>query len=116
VATLEEIRSGAPYRAIDATGSALMEGLRAEFSHAGIEHEIVGYPAVFNVRFDLKGPTEYRSAMKANRERYMNFAYELLKRGIRILPRGTWFLSSAHEAVDVDKTLSAVREVLKGGI
>ena len=93
-----------------------MEGLRAEFSQAGIEHEIVGYPAVFNVRFDLKGPTEYRSAMKANRERYMNFAYELLTRGIRILPRGTWFLSSAHEAVDIDKTLAAVREVLKAGI
>jgi glutamate-1-semialdehyde 2,1-aminomutase len=116
VATLEIIKSGAPHRSINETGSDLMEGLRAEFSAARIEHEIVGYPAVFNVRFDLKGPTEYRSAMKANRERYMNFAFELLTHGIRILPRGTWFLSSAHEKIDIDSTLSIVRKVLKAGI
>ena len=116
VATLEIIKSGAPHRSINETGSDLMEGLRAEFSAARIEHEIVGYPAVFNVRFDLKGPTEYRSAMKANRERYMNFAFELLTHGIRILTRGTWFLSSAHEKIDIDSTLSIVRKVLKAGI
>ena len=116
VATLEAIKSGAPYDAIDKTGTSLMEGLREEFTRAGIVHEIVGFPAVFNLRFDLLGPTDYRSAMKANRERYMNFAYELLTRGIRILPRGTWFLSSAHTASDVTTTLSAVREVVKRGI
>jgi glutamate-1-semialdehyde 2,1-aminomutase len=93
-----------------------MEGLKQEFSKSGVEHEVVGYPAVFNVRFDLKGPTEYRSAMKANRERYMNFAFEMLTRGIRVLPRGTWFLSSAHEEIDIEKTLSVVRDVLNAGI
>jgi glutamate-1-semialdehyde 2,1-aminomutase len=93
-----------------------MKELSLEFASAGIEHEIVGYPAVFNVRFDLKGPTEYRSAMKANRERYANFAFALLNKGIRILPRGTWFLSSAHTSSDIDKTMSAVREVLQAGI
>jgi glutamate-1-semialdehyde 2,1-aminomutase len=116
VATLEAIKSGIPHGSINETGAALMEGLREELSKAGVEHEVVGYPAVFNVRFDLKGPIEYRSAMKANRERYMNFAFEMLTRGIRILPRGTWFLSSAHEEVDIDKTLGVVREVLRTGI
>jgi len=116
VATLETIASGTPHKIIDETGTALISGLREEFEKAGVQHEIVGFPAVFNLRFDLKGPIDYRSAIKANRERYMNFAYELLTRGIRILPRGTWFLSSAHENSDIDKTLSAVRDVLKSGI
>lgn len=116
IATLETIASGVPHKKIDATGTALMNGLRDELTKTGLEHEIVGFPAVFNVRFDLKGPTDYRSAIEANRERYANFAYELLTRGIRVLPRGTWFLSSAHEASDIDKTLSAVRDVLKAGI
>jgi glutamate-1-semialdehyde 2,1-aminomutase len=93
-----------------------MKELSKEFSSSGIEHEIVGYPGVFNVRFDSKGPTEYRSAIKANRERYANFAFALLQKGIRILPRGTWFLSSAHTSLDLDKTLNAVRDVLKSGI
>ena len=115
VATLEEIKSGRPHQAIESTGTLLISGLREEFSRAGVVHEIVGYPAVFNVRFDLQGPTDYRSAMKANRTRYAEFALGLLTRGIRILPRGTWFLSSAHRVSDIDKTLAAVREVLQEG-
>jgi glutamate-1-semialdehyde 2,1-aminomutase len=77
---------------------------------------MVGYPGVFNVRFDSKGPTEYRSALKANRERYANFAFALLQKGVRVLPRGTWFLSNAHTTPDLDKTLGAVRDVLKSGV
>ena len=116
LATLKILNSQIPYDIINKSGGYLMKELSKEFSSSGIEHEIVGYPGVFNVRFDSKGPTEYRSAIKANRERYANFAFALLQKGIRILPRGTWFLSSAHTVRDLDKTLSAVRDVLKSGI
>jgi len=112
VATLQLLQSQAPHQAIAQTGTALMEGLRELFTKHGITHEIVGYPAVFNVRFDLQGPTDYRSAMKANRAKYLDFAFELLQRGVRILPRGTWFLSSAHTDSDIAKTLAVVDEVL----
>ena len=116
LATLKLLKSQIPYGIINKSGEYLMNELSKEFSSTGIEHEIVGYPGVFNVRFDSKGPTEYRSAIKANRERYANFAFALLQKGIRILPRGTWFLSSAHTTGDLDKTLNAVRDVLKSGI
>lgn len=115
VATLQLIKTGLPHRAISITGEELKHGLAEEFTRAGVVHEIVGYPAVFNVRFDLKGPVDYRSGIKANRERYGNFALELLKCGIRVLPRGTWFLSTAHEMIDVEKTLKVVKDVLKAG-
>jgi glutamate-1-semialdehyde 2,1-aminomutase len=116
LATLKLLKSQIPYNIIDNSGEYLMKELSKEFTLSGIEHEIVGYPGVFNVRFDFKGPTEYRSALKANRERYANFAFALLQKGVRILPRGTWFLSSAHTSPDLDKTLNAVRDVLKSGI
>ena len=116
VATLKLLKSEIPYELINNSGNYLMQELSKEFASSGIEHEIVGYPGVFNVRFDSKGPTDYRSALKANRERYANFAFALLQKGIRILPRGTWFLSSAHTSLDLDKTLTAVREVLKSGV
>lgn len=112
VATLKLLRSEAPYQTISLTGEALMEGLRARFQDHGISHEIVGYPTVFNVRFDLEKPTDYRSAMQANRAKYLDFAFELLLRGVRILPRGTWFLSAAHTMEDIQKTLRSVDEVL----
>ena len=112
VATLKLLKSEAPHQAIVKTGTALMEGLGELFTKHGITHEIVGYPAVFNVRFDLQGPTDYRSAMKANRAMYLDFAFDLLQRDVRILPRGTWFLSSAHTDNDIAKTLATVDEVL----
>lgn len=115
IATLEIIKSGKPHEKIGVIGASLMQGLAEEFTNAGVVHEIVGYPTVFNVRFDLQGPTDYRSGIKANTARYGDFAFALLKSGIRILPRGTWFLSSAHEMIDIDKTLGVVRDVLKAG-
>ena len=113
VATLKLLKSEAPHQTIAKTGTALMDGLREMFTKQKLLFEIVGYPAVFNVRFDLQGPTDYRSAMKANRQMYMDFAFELLQRGVRILPRGTWFLSSAHTQGDIDKSLAMVEEALK---
>ena len=113
VATLKLLKSEKPHQAIEKTGRALMEGLREIFTKHNLVFEIVGYPAVFNVRFDLQGPTDYRSAMKANRAMYLDFAFELLQRGIRILPRGTWFLSSAHTDADIAKTLAMVEEAIQ---
>ena len=112
VATLKALQSEKPHQAIAKTGSALMDGLREIFTKHNLVFEIVGYPSVFNVRFDLQGPTDYRSAMKANRAMYLDFAFELLQRGVRILPRGTWFVSSAHTDSDITQTLVAVDEAL----
>ena len=112
VATLKLLKSEQPHQKIAKTGTALMNGLRDIFTKHNLVFEIVGYPAVFNVRFDLQGPTDYRSAMKANRAMYLDFAYELLQRGIRILPRGTWFLSSAHTDADIAHTLAMVDEAI----
>ena len=112
VATLKALQSEKPHQAIAKTGTALMDGLREIFTKHNLVFEIVGYPSVFNVRFDLQGPTDYRSAMKANRAMYLDFAFELLQRGVRILPRGTWFVSSAHTDRDITQTLAKVDEAL----
>lgn len=113
VATLKALQSEKPHQAIAQTGKALMDGLREIFTKHNLVFEIVGYPSVFNVRFDLQGPTDYRSAMKANRTMYLDFAFELLQRGVRILPRGTWFVSSAHTDSDITQTLAKVDEALR---
>lgn len=112
VATLKLLQSEKPHQAIAKTGTTLMNGLREIFTKHNLVFEIVGYPAVFNVRFDLQGPTDYRSAMKANRAMYMDFAFELLQRGVRILPRGTWFVSAAHTDADIAQTLSMVEQAI----
>jgi glutamate-1-semialdehyde 2,1-aminomutase len=113
VATLTEIAGGAPYEHIDRVGKRLMDGLRKAFADAGIDARIVGWPAVFQVRLDPVPPRDYREALRADRARYTDIAARLLDHGVRVLPRGTWFVSAAHDDDHVDRTLAAVHAVLK---
>jgi glutamate-1-semialdehyde 2,1-aminomutase len=112
LASLRQIASGKPHERINVVGRLLMDGLLDEFARAGVDAEIVGYPAVFNVRLGAPGARDYREALAADRAGYASFARDLMDHGVRILPRGTWFLSSEHSEEDVDSTLSAVRAVL----
>ena len=43
-----------------------------------------------------------------DRARYVKFTHALLKRRVRALERGTWFLSSCHDDKVIDRTLEAV--------
>ena len=113
VATLREIRSGQPHVQIDAVGNRLMAGLKEIFARAGRPATVVGFPAVFNVRFGAADAAEYRDFLAADRDAYTEFAFRMLNRGVRILPRGTWFLSSAHEDTHIDATLDAVSAAIQ---
>jgi glutamate-1-semialdehyde 2,1-aminomutase len=113
VATLREIGTGHPHERIDLLGRRLMDGLAAAFAESGCAASIIGYPAVFNVRFGQPDARDYREFLAADREGYADFAFAMLHHGVRILPRGTWFLSSAHDEKHVDETLAAARAVLR---
>ena len=39
----------------------------------------------------------------------VRFALELLKRRVRVLERGAWFMSAEHGDGEIDDTLEAVR-------
>ena len=41
------------------------------------------------------------------------FAHALLKRGVRILERGAWFVSFVHDDAVIDATLDAVKGAAK---
>lgn len=112
LATLTELQTGEPHKKMAELHSHLVTGLREACDRIGIVYEIVGFPAVFQMRFGLKGPTDYRTVLGADRVKYMEFANRMLHKGVRVLPRGTWFLSSAHTHEDIDKTLTDVNSVL----
>jgi glutamate-1-semialdehyde 2,1-aminomutase len=43
----------------------------------------------------------------------VKFAHALLKRGVRVLERGAWFVSFAHDDAVIDTTLAAVKEAAR---
>lgn len=112
VATLREIASNVPYQVIRPRGEALMEGLRGLFDKHGIEASVVGFPSVFHVRFGSVDARDYRESLAADRARYAAFAEAMLLRMVRILPRGTWFLSTEHGDAEIEATLAAADQAL----
>jgi glutamate-1-semialdehyde 2,1-aminomutase len=112
VATLTELAKPETYEKIAAVGGALMSGLREIFDNAGIPVDIVGYPAVFQVRYGAERPRDYREFAATDQKAYQDLAATLIERGVRILGRGTWFTSSAHTDEDVRRTLDIVAETV----
>ncbi len=118
VATLDLLsaNNAAIYQHIWSTGIALMKGIRDRAAKQGIPVIVQGYPAVFYVAFPQleqaaqKEVVDYRSSLAMNQDLYSEFVCALADRGVRVIPRGNWFLSAAHRESDVEQTLSAVEE------
>jgi len=95
-------------------GQRLQDGIRTILREAGIKAQVAGFPLMFHVAFGLDAPARnYRDVARADKAAYSRFAHELLKRGVRVLERGAWFVSSEHDAAVVDATLAAVREAAR---
>jgi glutamate-1-semialdehyde 2,1-aminomutase len=106
---------GEVYRRLEETGAALMHGIRQRAAKLGIPVTVQGHPSIFFVGFPKGNDVEvydYRSSLKMNNELYSQFVCGLADRGVRLIPRGNWFLSAAHNVIDVEETLTAVEDVL----
>ncbi|TMJ14106.1 MAG: aspartate aminotransferase family protein [Bacillati bacterium ANGP1] len=114
-ATLDALAAGggAAYQGITATGRALMEGLRNAGAEAGVPVLVQGPGPVFHMwitpRSSIEDP---RTARTEGAERYAAFAEALVRRGVRPIPGGRWYLSAAHTAEHVAQTVHAAREAL----
>jgi glutamate-1-semialdehyde 2,1-aminomutase len=105
---------GAAYRTIFARGETLMAGIAELGRKAGKRLSIRGLPPCFHVSFGEEGEvTDYRSYARRDAAAQDRFWEALQDRGVRIVPEGTWFVSTAHTEGDVEETLRAVEEALR---
>jgi glutamate-1-semialdehyde 2,1-aminomutase len=95
-------------------GVRLRDGVAGILKDAGIKAQVTGFELMFHVGFGLEAPARnYRGLLKTDKAGYVKFAHALLKRGVRVLERGAWFVSSAHDDAVIDATLEAVRGAAK---
>jgi glutamate-1-semialdehyde 2,1-aminomutase len=114
VATLKAVSAPGFHDRIEQRGSQLMDGIRHALSEAQLEATVTGFPAVFHVAFGLSEPArDYRDLLRADRRRYIAFTTAMLRRGVRALERGAWFMSSAHDDAAIEQTLAAVRDAAR---
>ena len=95
-------------------GVRLRDGIAGILKDAGIKAQVTGFELMFHVGFGLDAPAKnYRGLLKTDKAGYVKFAHALLKRGVRVLERGAWFVSGAHDDAVIDATLDAVRGAAK---
>ena len=115
-ATITELarNDGAVYDHMNEVGQALMDGIREIAMRLSIPLLVQGFPMAFHVAFtELSSINNYQDyAQHCDEARYHRFVVAMLKRGIRLIERGIWYISAVHTLNHVDKTLAAVEAAL----
>ncbi len=102
------------YGTLYARGRALMEGLREAAAKAGVPMLVDGPGPVFQTYFtEAESVRDYRDFARTDRARMALLHAALLERGVNMVPRGLWFLSTAHTEADVAATVDAFGDALR---
>jgi glutamate-1-semialdehyde 2,1-aminomutase len=112
-AAIDVYRAGAP--TLDdnreQTAATLADGLAAAAAGAGVPltlHQVGPLLQTFILGGD-RPVTSYADAAAADAPRFARFAEKMLERGVMVLPRGWWFISTEHSSEDIAATLDAAR-------
>lgn len=113
VATLRVLQRPDTWHRLETGGSKLRDGIVHALDDAGLVARVQGWPTIFHVALGLTEPiTDYRSSLAADKASYVKLCTALLERGVRVLERGAWFISTAHDDSVIDETLEIFRDAL----
>ncbi len=110
IATLRALDDAA-FRALDAMGAQLAQGLRDAARAAEATVSITQTGSMMTVFFCDTAPRDYTSAKRADTERYGRFFRSMLGQGVYLPPAQfeAMFVSLAHTRDDLDRTIAAAR-------
>jgi glutamate-1-semialdehyde 2,1-aminomutase len=113
VATLRALKAPGIYETLARRGTRLMHGVAHAFADAGATATVTGFPEIFHVGYGLgTAPRNYRDILATDRAGYVRLTTALLERGVRVLERGAWFISTRHDDAVVDETLATLKDAL----
>jgi len=103
------------YRQMSALGTRLAGGLAGAARDAGVALQVNSVGSVLTPFFTAQPVRDYASATSANADQYGRFFRGMLARGVYPPPSQfeAWFLSAAHTAKDVDKTIAAAKAAMR---
>ena len=94
-------------------GQRLMAGLREAAHEAGQPMLVQGPGPIVHVAFtDLPYARDLRDTLAFDKAKLGKFVLSLQEQGVRILGRGTFYLSAAHTEQDIDHAVDVVRNTL----
>ena len=116
LATLKEIAKPGFFDALSARTRSLVEGLTAAARGAGVPMVGDSEGGMFGFFFASDLPQNYGVVMRTDQKLFNRFFHAMLDRGVYFAPAlyEAGFVSSAHSAADIDATVRAAGEALRG--
>lgn len=117
-ASLKHIADAGPdfHKELNGRGLRLMDGLREVARETESNLHVQGVGSVFGISFTTKPEIiNWRDhARNCDDAKYGRFARAMLERGVRLSSNGRIHMSSAHTDEDIEKTVAAARDALRG--
>jgi len=110
--TMEVLARPGSYDRLIETGKTLMAAVGEHLSAAGIDHQIVGDPVLFDVVFTPDRVIDYRGVFKGDGDRLKRFNRLLREKGI-FKSESKVYPSLALTDADIDQTIEAVAYAAK---
>jgi glutamate-1-semialdehyde 2,1-aminomutase len=115
IATLKQLAVPGLYERINRNAERLVTGLRKAITEAQVAAQVNSSHSLGTIFFTDQPVRDYSGAKHSDTKRYARFFREMLDRGIFLAPSQfeAAFVSAAHTAEDIDRTVSAARDSLK---
>ncbi|RKZ49536.1 MAG: glutamate-1-semialdehyde-2,1-aminomutase [Gammaproteobacteria bacterium] len=114
--TLNLITAPDFFEELTETTNTLVNGLQEVADAAGIPFTTNAVGGMFGLFFsEADSVSSFDQVMSCNQERFNTFFHGMLEQGIYLAPSSfeAGFVSKAHTDEDIDRTISAAREVMK---
>ena len=114
IATIDELSKPGVYEGLQAKTDKLADGVLDVFGKADVPAIINRACGLMTVFFTSKQVTDMDSASATDREAFGAFFHGMVDNGVYLPPSQfeAWFVSTAHSASDIEKTLDAVKNSL----
>jgi glutamate-1-semialdehyde 2,1-aminomutase len=117
IATLEILSEPNAYKQLEDRSAALANGLTTAAAKAGVPlivNRVGSMLSPFFIRKDGQTVRNFTDATACDTNRFAAFFHSMLDRGIYLPPSQfeTWFVSLAHSASQIDRTITAAEEAM----
>lgn len=114
LATLSLLEEDGLYERIFRYGEALRNGLKECARQTNQNLVVQGYGPMLHTGFSDKGEArDYRGTLAHDKAKLAKFVAGMHDRGIRVIGRGLWYISAAHEEKDIDQAIETALKVMK---
>ncbi len=115
LAALKELEKKSIYQTLSRRGQRMRRGLKELSQDAGVPSRVYGEGSMFQIYFTDIDVLDYNTALKADKDLFLDYQKELLKRNVFIPPSQYEcnFLSTAHTDEILDHALSSMEDSLR---